>query len=267
MSLLCDRRDGWAGSASAPGETGPSAALRAWLNEPSQLEAFARLEHLVSRRFGCGLLAGPSHCGKSLLLRSFRSQLLRSHATVVSVDGAGLDADELEWQLAACCGLAPDCRSSRRCVRQSLVDFLEGVLQSGRRVVLLLDHADAMKVDALHGVCRILRMAEAAGPVTAVWAARSPLAAVLRETLLPLTELRIDAQPLSERETEACVLQASGRPAETFDPEAVSAIHEYSAGRLRRAEQLCTLALMAAQADDCPTISRDLIDAVAIELA
>ena len=63
------------------------------------------------------------------------------------------------------------------------------------------------------------------------------------------------------------MLQASGQPAGTFDGAAIAAIREHSAGRLRRVDHLCALALMAAQADGRATISRELIDAVALELA
>jgi type II secretory pathway predicted ATPase ExeA len=268
MSLYCERQN----TTSARPETltgGVRAArsLQAWLNEAPQLEAFARLQYLLSRPFGCGLLTGPGQCGKSLILQSFRSQLLRSQATVLHADGAGLDADGLAWHLAAECGLGPDTLSQPRCLRQSVADFLQGLLEAGRRVVFLLDHADAMGPDALHAYCRILRTAEGTGRVTAIWVARWPLTPVLRDTLLPLTELRIDVSPLSERETEAYVLQSSGLPAGTIDPAAIAAIREHAAGQLRRVDHLCELALLAAQADGRPTISRELVDAVALELA
>jgi hypothetical protein len=152
-------------------------------------------------------------------------------------------------------------------MRQMVSDSLQGVLESGRQLVLLLDHADALSGDALHAFCRVLRTAEATGRVTAIWGARMPLALAVRETLLPLTELKIEVNPLTERETEAYVLQASGQPAGTFDSAAISAIREHSAGRLRRVDHLCELALIAAQADERPTMTRELIDAVALELA
>jgi type II secretory pathway predicted ATPase ExeA len=245
----------------------PLRAVQAWLNEAPQLEAFARLHYLLARSFGCGLLTGPDHCGKSVILRAFRSQLLRTPATVLHADGAGLDPETLMQQLAAGCGLPVSLKCPPHALRQDVLDSLQGLLEAGRHVVFLLDHADAMSTECVHAFCRMLHTAETAGHVTAIWSARRPLAPLLRETLLPMTELRIEVSPLSEAETDEYVLQASGRPAGTFDAAAVAAIHQHSAGRLRRVDHLCELALMAAHADEQATISRELIDAVALELA
>ncbi len=243
------------------------AGLRAWLNEPPQLEAFARLHHLLSRRFGCGVLSGPAHCGKTLILQAFWTQAARTDCRPVLLNGSGLDADSLLWELAAVCGLGLAPNESPRIVRLSVSDYFTGLLESGRQLVLLLDHADAMATDALHAFTRLLRPAESCGRLTVIWSARTPLAAGVREILLPLTELRIDVSPLSESATEAFVLQASGQPAGTFEPQAVAAIRQHSAGRLRRVDHLCRLAMLAAQADDRPVVTRELIDAAALELA
>lgn len=243
------------------------AGLRAWLNESAQVEAFARLHHLLSRSFGCGLLTGPDHCGKTLILRAFRAQLARTDAKVCLLDGVGLDPDSLLRDLADTCGLALAIDAPSRRVRLAVSDFVGGMLESGRRLVLLLDHADAMTTDALHVLTRVLRLCEGAGSVTAIWSARSPLNPAVRSVLVPLTELKIEISPLSTDQTAAYVLEASQQPAGTFEPDAIAAIRRHSGGRLRRVDQLCQLALLAAQADDRPTITRELVDAAALELA
>lgn len=241
--------------------------MRAWLNEPPQQEAFARMHHLLTRSFGCGLLNGPAHCGKSLLLRAFRAQVARTHAIGCLLDGAGLNEEALLWELAAACGIGPAPGSTTRCLRQSVSDCLGGMLESGRQVALLLDHADALSTDAQHAFARIVRIAEATGRITVIWSARMPLTAPCREILLPLTELRIDIGLLTDEATEAYVLQSSRQPAGVFEPDAIAAIRRHAAGRLRRVDQLCRLAMMAAQAEDRTTVTRELIDAAVLELA
>lgn len=247
--------------------TPQDAGVRAWLHEPPQQEAFARMHHLLTRSFGCGLLNGPPHCGKSLLLRAFRAQVARTQATVCLLDGAGLDEESLLWELAAACGVGPAPGSTIRRLRQSVSDCLGGLLESGRQVALLLDHADAMPESALHAFARIVRSAEATGRITVVWCARMPLKSACREILQPLTELRIDLGLLTDEATEAYVLQSSRQPAGTFEPAAIAAIRRHAAGRLRRVDQLCRLAMMAAQAEDRTTVTRELIDAAVLELA
>jgi type II secretory pathway predicted ATPase ExeA len=238
---------------------------------PQFAEARARLEFLVEQRRRCGLLLGPAGCGKSLLLHTFREQLGRTPATIALIDLRGLEGQELLWQLAAQLGLAPGGDDPPYRLWQHLSDALDGARDAGRQLVVLLDHADRAAPSAAAAVGRLLQQCETtAAPVTCILAAGLPLAAWLREDVAPRTDLRIELSPLNRHETAdyvGQVLAQTGRPRQAFDPDALAAVHEHSAGQLRGIRRLCGLALVAATAEDRDCVDSGVVHGVAAELA
>jgi ABC-type phosphate/phosphonate transport system ATPase subunit len=68
---------------------------------PVTSEALARVTYLLQRPLGCGVVVGPARSGKSALLRQLATAGSRQGAQTAIVDGQGLDARGLTWELAA----------------------------------------------------------------------------------------------------------------------------------------------------------------------
>jgi general secretion pathway protein A len=233
-------------------------------------EALARLEFLVERRRPCGIVLGPEGCGKSLLLRTFETQLRRHSVHIARVEAAALDGTALLWQVHAALGLAPTPESAPLALWQELSDSLRALRDAGDHTVLLIDHADRLQDCGLSQVGRLLRTCASSGtPVTIILAARTPLSERLHDEAACCADLRIELAPLGRQETvdyvRGALLDAGGRR-DLFDAGALAAVHERTGGRLGRIDRLCGLALLAAMADEHTTVSRDVIEAAAAEL-
>lgn len=234
---------------------------------PVTAEAAARLAYLLQRPFGCGVLGGPARSGKSALLRVLAESSSRSGALTAAVEGQGLDARSLLWELAAAWRLAPAVDVSSRSLTQQVRDFMQGAARAGERLAILVDHADRLDHGGALALARILGQHEYGRGVTVVWSAATPLHGDAADLLVPFTELRIDCPAVSTAEVARLARQTwDSSRADPLSDELAQQIAALSHNDLRRAERLGRLARLAAEADGLALDSDILADA-ARELA
>lgn len=237
---------------------------------PISGEALARLDYLLRRPLGCGVLLGPARSGKSALLRQFAESSFRSGAHVALVDGQGLDGRGLHWELAAQWRIAPATDGHGRRLAHLVRDFMHGAAAAGDRLATLIDHADRLEHSGLLAVARLLSEFEPRRGLTLIWTAESPLRGEVVDLLLPSTELRIDSPSPTPDETAEFVQETWRQTADVttgaLSDELADQLAALSRNDLRRAERLSRLSQLAALAEGKP-LDHEMLSAVASELA
>jgi general secretion pathway protein A len=155
-------------------------------------------------------------------------------------------------------------------VWQTTCDALSGLREIGEPLVLLVDHVEQMHESGVRAMTRLLRNPDLSAGAVVVWSATAPLIGMVRSELWPLADLRIDLNALDLHDTTAFVehsLRQAGASQPVFDAGALEAVHSRTGGEFRRVDRLCRFSLLAAIADGESTVSRDLVEAVALELA
>jgi type II secretory pathway predicted ATPase ExeA len=267
IGLDADAAAYW-GLARMPFNAAPPVAVT--LPSSQHAEALARIEYLAARGRGCGAVTGPRGCGKSSLLAHARKSTQRMQRNACSIDAAGLDEARVLWELAAGLGLGPSPAVTSWGAWQTACDALLGCRETGDHVVLLVDHVEQMPESGIGVLLRLLRNPELSSAIVLIWAATAPLIGIVRSDLWPLADLRIELDTLSADETETHVQQSlghSGASRTVFDEAALESVHARTSGELRRIDRLCRFALLAAMADDQTTVSRNLVEAAAVEFA
>jgi type II secretory pathway predicted ATPase ExeA len=234
---------------------------------PVTAEALARLCWLLQRPLGCGVIVGPARSGKSALLRVLAEASTRSFAGTVVVEGQGLDARSLTWELAAQWSIAPAIDGSSRFLAQQVRDFMLGAACAGQRLAIFVDHADRLEHTGTLALTRILSEHQHRSGLTMLWTAELPLRGDAAEHLLAFTELRIDC-PAVTRDDMAQYVREDWKQSATgpLPVELARQIAGLSHGDLRRAERLSQLSQLAALAEET-SLNRDMLAAVAEELA
>lgn len=256
------------GLAGMPFDAPPVAG--AGLPSPQHAEALARIEYLAARGHGCGAVTGPRGSGKSQLLATAGTMLQRMQRTVCSIDAAGLDETRLLWELAAALGLGLSPAATPLTAWQTACDALRGGRDVGEPLVLLVDHAEQAHESCIRAVSRLLRNPGLSSGIVVIWSATAPLHGLIRSELWPLADLRIELDSLHARDTAAYVRQSlrrAGASRTVFDEDALVSVHARTGGELRRIERLCRFTLLAAMAEEQPTVSRDVVESAAVELA
>jgi type II secretory pathway predicted ATPase ExeA len=235
-------------------------------------QALDRLRYLADRK-GIGVVFGAPGTGKSTLLRTFLASLGRTSHAVCYVEHTTCAILDIHRQIARGFALEPRFRKA-----DVVAELKERLLKLARhqkiRPVLVIDEAHHLPVGFLDEL-RLLSSFDADGSddLTVILAGHAQLENTLRlavhEALAQRIVIRIRLRSLKPEEVEAYLdfrLQAAGRTAKLFLPEAVEAIAKASRGipRLidRVAEHCLLLALQANKKDiDADTVT-EAIDEV-----
>lgn len=219
---------------------------------PSQVEAVARLVHLIESRERRVTLEAPEGLGKSVVLREALARARRpgrkivpviasgDEASLVADVARGLGATQARWRELA--------RAAHACALQgqALVLAVDQVGHPDEEAVLdRLDHLAARLT-----LVRVRRPYETGATAPRAW------------------DLAIRLVPLTRRETEvylAAKLAAAGRRSETFTPSAVTRLHALTQGTPRGVDRLAGLALRAGAALALDRITPEVIVGVAGE--
>ncbi len=248
------------------GRLGPGA----FHESPTHQEALARLDFLVDGGYRLGLLVGPSGSGKSLLLEVFAARLSRLGRPTAKISLLDVEPTEMLWLLAAEWGLNPRPSWSAGELWRALGDRLTEYRYQRLEAVVLLDDADQAREGALQHVARLARFdVSPEARLSIVLAARNEGVARLDESLLGLTDLRIEVEPWQRTETERFVngrLAEAGRETPIFTAPAVDRPQEVSHGIPRRVSQLAELSLLAGAGQNLHQIDAGVVDGIHQEL-
>ncbi|MDA0834706.1 MAG: AAA family ATPase [Planctomycetota bacterium] len=238
---------------------------------PAHEEAQARLLYVIERHHQAGWLIGPLGTGKSLLLHVLADKLHRSAIRSAYLDMAGMDAEELVWNLSSLWQVARSMNDSLRVQWRRLQDVLESQQMLAEPAVILLDHIDRADPDCFSWLERLRQL-------------RTPNRSIPACTLILSTENRQTNGEAATRDRcdfeaelfpveeeliteyiEARIRVANGR-VNPFSVDAVSEIASLSDGVPSRINQLCELSLLAAMGNGLRQVDDQLVIAVADDL-
>ena len=214
-----------------------------------QREALARLRFLVAHRRRLGLVVGDVGLGKSLLLEVFAQVCRTAGHAVAKVDPLGLSAREFYWQLGTQLHARVRVEDDLvRLFRQTTDRVSENRLE-GRQTIVLLDDLEQTGPDLQNHVQRLLRIDAAnAGWLTVIATANERHVLRLTKPLLQLCDLQTELTPWDELDTVGYLqlaLFAAGAERPLFDDEAMSVLHQLSAGIPGDVNRLADFGLLA----------------------
>jgi general secretion pathway protein A len=243
---------------------------RFFFESPIHEEGLARLHFLVEQRRRLGLLLGGTGTGKSLLLQVFAEEMRQLGFPVASFSLLGIDQVEYLRELASQLGLNPGRDVATRELWRMVLDRIREYRYQQLATVVLLDDADRADSAVLLQVTRLAQHdLSPDSRLTIVLAGRQDNIGRLGETLLELTDLRIDLADWQPSDTETYIAQSlarAGRQQPLFDEPAILRLHELAQGVPRRINQLADLALAAGAGQKLGQIDADTVESVYHEL-
>jgi hypothetical protein len=231
---------------------------------PSIDEALSRMMYLAEHRRPLGIVCGPPGCGKSDLLQLVFGEL---RGQGVLLDMATIESGLFGWTLAAALGLGPCWSQPPWMAWRRVEDHLQGRCRSGRPLTLLLNRLDLADAHTLQCVERLMAPVHEGASVSVLAAGQLPLPLGLHELMRRQADVRIELGPLGPEEVRLYVeglTRQQGLPA--FDKASITALHARTGGRLRDLRRCALLALLAAETEECPAISPELVALAAEEL-
>jgi type II secretory pathway predicted ATPase ExeA len=191
----------------------------------------AGVDSLVTRRIPLGVIAAPSGCGTTTLLKFLASScgFGDSAAEVFLSCGRLFRSLRPATVFATLLGLPP------AEIRESIVaDSLQASAQQGVHTVWLIDDCGESHVHALQ------EMANSNRCLTIILAGDEKLAATVK------SGSKLILKPLGRQETREYIQQSLATAAQDtnlFDEGAIKAIHQYADGRIKRTAELAARAL------------------------
>lgn len=237
---------------------------------PEHRRAYSVLEIGILSRAPITLVTGEIGSGKTTLLRQLLNRM-DEDLTVGLISNATGSRDELmRWTLNAFGVQEPSERCDDVDRYQLFVDFLVQEYAAGRRVVLIVDEAQNLSLEALEELRMLTNVNSGKDEVFQLILVGQPelRRTILRPKLKQVAQ-RIAASfhlgAMQEDEVLDYVhhrLRTAGGSGEEFTPDAVALIHEKTGGIPRLINQLCDLSLMYAWTDDEEIVSADTVEAV-----
>jgi type II secretory pathway predicted ATPase ExeA len=244
---------------------------------PSEMHqgALLKLRYAVENQRGAALLTGTAGSGKTLLVNSLKRQLDDRFTPFVHVVFPRMSVPELLAYLAAETGALanPTARVSVDESVRRLQHFLSENTRRGCHAVVAVDEAQLLlDTEALEALRLLLNFEPAAQPALTLLLVGQPTLLPALERM-PALEARLSLKcllrPLNLEETVSYVthrLSAAGATREIFTSEALTTLHQLTAGNPRRINRLCDLALLIGYAEEQVRINTHQIEAVSNEL-
>jgi type II secretory pathway predicted ATPase ExeA len=208
---------------------------------------------------GCRLLClvGPAGIGKSMLLRTLRTQLPRGIISEISQPPLG----GLLSRLAV--GLGSDIAGDDEAiVQQRFREYFAATRQEGSAVILVIDDAESLTHDDLALAHRLFESIQ--GQILLV--GQPSLLSLFSADDGPSNEIQPDRiyylEPLSPEEVGMYIrhrLNEAGFDRELFMPDAIAAVNAYSGGLPRLINLLCFNALASSEFDVSTPIAAERI--------
>jgi type II secretory pathway predicted ATPase ExeA len=234
-----------------------------WLPPSKQTVVETLIEALGER--ASVLLVGDPGVGKTCVLRALRQRIPQAGYRLTYCHNATLGRRDFYRQLCLALGLSPSATAAS--VFYAVSTHVEDLAKDKVHPVFLLDEAHLLHQDTLNHLHILLNYQ---------WDSRALLSLVLvglpelkdrlqlrrNRSLYSRVHHRLAIGPLTCKDTAEYVrmrLRRAGCDREVFSPDALTALHESTAGAMRDIDRIAALALREAARKKRPLIERDLV--------
>jgi general secretion pathway protein A len=234
-------------------------------------EALACLTYGIQSRKGFVLLTGEVGTGKTTLINKLLEWLRLQQVATAFVFNSRLNVPQFLDYMMADFGVPGESKSKSQ-VLLRLYNWLLDRYRAGETAVLIVDEAQNLSEEVLEEVRMLTNLETFTEKLLQIVLVGQPELEVklklpqLRQLRQRLT-LRARTHPFTLDETKAYVQQrlriAGSDGQQIFDPEALAAIHHYSAGIPRVINLLCEHCLVSAFVDQQKIIAPAVVEAVA----
>ena len=234
-------------------------------------EALACLTYGIQSRKGFVLLTGEVGTGKTTLINKLLEWLRLQQVATAFIFNSRMNVPQFLDYMMADFGIPCDSKSKSQ-ILQRLYNWLLDRYRAGETAVLIVDEAQNLTDEVLEEIRMLTNLETFTEKLLQIVRVGQPeLEAKLKQPQLRQLRqrltLRAKTHPLTIDETKAYVQQrlriAGSDGRQIFDPEALTAIHKYSAGIPRVVNLLCEHCLVSAFVDQKSTITAQIVDAVA----
>jgi general secretion pathway protein A len=234
-------------------------------------EALACLTYGIQSRKGFVLLTGEVGTGKTTLINKLLEWLRLQQVATAFIFNSRMNVPQFLDYMMADFGIPCDSKSKSQ-ILQRLYNWLLDRYRAGETAVLIVDEAQNLTDEVLEEIRMLTNLETFTEKLLQIVLVGQPeLEAKLKQPQLRQLRqrltLRAKTHPLTIEETKAYVQQrlriAGSDGRQIFDPEALTAVHKYSAGIPRVVNLLCEHCLVSAFVDQKSTITVQIVDAVA----
>ncbi len=235
-------------------------------------EALSALHYGVSEGKGFVVVTGEVGSGKTTLMRHFCT-LLGDTVRFAVVFNTGLGARDLLEAVAEDLGIAREriAGAGVKGLVDALNEFLLAEFEAGRTVVVFIDEAQNLSIEALETLRMLSNLeTETEKLVQIVLMGQPELQRLLARNELKQLRSRVAVtyhlMPMEEDETAAYIahriqLASPARPV-SFTPRAIAVLHDYARGVPRVINILCDQALLAAASEKVDAVDERIVESV-----
>jgi type II secretory pathway predicted ATPase ExeA len=234
-------------------------------------EALACLTYGIQSRKGFVLLTGEVGTGKTTLLNKLMEWLRVQQVATAFIFNSQMNVPQFLEYMMADFGIPCDSKSKSQ-ILLKLYNWLLDRYRAGETAVLIVDEAQNLSDEVLEEIRLMTNLETFTEKLLQIVVVGQPeldqklKQPNLRQLRQRLT-LRAKTHPLTPEETRAYVAQrlriAGSNGQQIFDPEALAAIHRYSAGIPRVVNLICEHCLVSAFVDHQKIIVSSVVEAVA----
>lgn len=245
----------------------PDPAFLVW--SPEHRGAYAMLDYGLGSRSPITLLTGEIGAGKTTLIHHL-IDTLDEDITTGMISNARPGVNDILRRVCAALGVAVAPGADSADQFAAIQDFLLAEHRAGRRVLLIIDEAQNLGVEALEdlrmltninaGRDEVLQLLLSGQPELRATVRRPDLQQFAQRVAASYHLPRLDAQATAEYIATRLKL-AGGQPG-VFSRQAAAAVHAATGGTPRLINQLCDLSLTYAFAQEQPMVTRATVEQV-----
>ena len=231
----------------------------------SHSRAMDILEYGIVSDAGITVISGEVGTGKTTVVRNLLDQLDENFTVGMITNTQKSFGDLIKWVLLSY-DINTD-ESDHIKLYQKFVEFITKEHRAGRRVILIIDEAQNLGMDALEDIRMLTNInVDKTLVLQLVLVGQPELVELLRQKELRQFAQRVSAdyflQPLTFRETENYIkhrISVAGGDDNLFKQTAYATVYYHSGGIPRVINTICEMSLVYGFADEAPSISEKIV--------
>jgi general secretion pathway protein A len=231
----------------------------------SHSRAMDILEYGIASDAGITVISGEVGTGKTTVVRNLLEQLGDGFSVGLITNTQKDFGDLLKWVLLSYEIDADE--SDHIKLYQKFVEFITKEHRAGRRVILIIDEAQNLGMDALEDIRMLTNInVDKTLVLQLILVGQPELVELLRKKELRQFAQRVSAdyflQPLSFSETQKYIehrITVAGGDDNLFKQTAYATVYYHSGGIPRVINTICDMAMVYGYADEAPRISKEIV--------